>query len=502
MSRRRALATIEHEDALRGSAGPGPRAVRHRLSTHLSGHGCETAVTNPADKRLLPVNQGEEPRAVAGSVAGRAEPVVAEPAVGAPELSTRPTRSPAPTRLRWLAVATVLVVVAVIAVVGFAMSRAGPGGDAKAGGIGLGWRAVEDPDLAFDASWSLLEAVIPGGPGAITTAFGIGDPVILTTADGLDWLPATVAGAGDCGVQALAAGGPGYVAVGICGSGVDTYRAAAWTSVDGMTWIQVPDSPAFEDAQMAWVVDLGEEMLAVGVTMGDPQESIAWTSPDGMAWSRVSVSLPAGVDQFTDPVTASGRVWAVGWPPMAADGASGSPVLISSTDGRRWIQSEAPLIGRIRAAGNELYALVSKGGTLVPPSLLRRFELAEAVATGVYRLAPAGTWQALTSDLGQGVLYDIVDAGGALVMVGVKDSPSVQCDPAQPQLDCPMSSEPQAWRSTDGGEHWETVVVAGGEGAMEAAAALRDGTVVAVGRVMHTIATYDAKAWASTPTPP
>ena len=65
-----------------------------------------------------------------------------------------------------------------------------------------------------------------------------------------------------------------------------------------------------------------------------------------------------------------------------------------------------------------------------------------------------------------------------------------------------MSSEPQAWRSTDGGEHWETVLVAGGEGAMEAAAALGDGTVVAVGRVMHTIATYDAKAWVSTPTPP
>ena len=159
------------------------------------GQGRATAVTNPADKRLLPVNQAEEPRAVAGSVAGSAEPAVAEPAVGAPELSTHPTRSPAPTRLRWLAVATVLVAVAVIAVVGFTISRGGPGGDATAGGIGLGWRAVEDPDLAFDASWSLLEAVIPGGPGAITTAFGIGDPVILTTADGLDWLPATVAGA-------------------------------------------------------------------------------------------------------------------------------------------------------------------------------------------------------------------------------------------------------------------------------------------------------------------
>ena len=226
----------------------------------------------------------------------------------------------------------------------------------------------------FDASWSLLEAVIPGGPGAIASAFGLTEPVILTTADGLDWVPATVGHDGDgCGVQALAAGGPGYLAVGICGSGVDTYRAAAWTSVDGVTWIQVPDSPVFEDAQMAWVVDLGEEMLAVGVTMGDPQESIAWTSPDGMAWDRVAISLPAGVDQLTGPVVASGRVWAVGWPPMAADGASGSPVLISSTDGRNWIESEASLVGPIRAAGDELYALVSRPGTLVPPSLLRRF---------------------------------------------------------------------------------------------------------------------------------
>lgn len=143
-----------------------------------------------------------------------------------------------------------------------------------------------------------------------------------------------------------------------------------------------------------------------------------------------------------------------------------------------------------------------RAGTLRPPSLLRRFDLSEAVGTGVYRLTSAGTWQALTSGLGQGGLFDLVDAGGTLVVVGVKAPPSAQCDPAQHELDCPMSSEPQAWRSTDGGQHWETVVVAGGEGAMEAAAALGDGTVVAVGRVMHTIATYDAKAWVSTPTPP
>jgi hypothetical protein len=136
----------------------------------------------------------------------------------------------------------------------------------------------------------------------------------------------------------------------------------------------------------------------------------------------------------------------------------------------------------------------------VPPSLLRRFELSEAVAAGAYRLTPASTWQALTSGLGQGGLFDLVEAGGTLVMVGIKAPPSVQCDPAQPELDCPMSSEPQAWRSIDRGLHWESVAVAGGEGLMEAAAALGDGTIVAVGQVMHTIATYDAKAWVSTPT--
>ena len=123
------------------------------------------------------------------------------------------------------------------------------------------------------------------------------------------------------------------------------------------------------------------------------------------------------------------------------------------------------------------------------------------MANGVYRLTPAGTWQALTSGPGQGGLFDLVEAGGTLVMVGIKDPPSVQCDPAQPELDCPMSSEPQAWRSTGVGQ-WDTVDVAGGEGLMEAAAALGDGTVVAVGRVMHTIATYDAKAWVSTPMAP
>ena len=168
--------------------------------------------------------------------------------------------------------------------------------------------------------------------------------------------------------------------------------------------------------------------------------------------------------------------------------------------GRTWVQSDALLIGPIRAAGDELYALVSIAGNLVPPA--RRFELAETVATGVYRLTPAGMWQTLASGLDQGGLYDLVDAGATLVVVGVKESPSVQCDPAQPGLDCPMSSEPQAWRSTDRGQHWESIAVAGGEGLMEAAAALGEGTIVAVGRDLHTVATYDAKAWVSTPTAP
>lgn len=453
---------------------------------------------NPSDTRLLFVSQADELDAIAGFESASADHAGADLEDG-----TQGTPSPAPTRLPWIAIAALLVGVAVVASVGVMVSRERPAGEASTGGIGLGWRAVDDPDLAFDASRSLLEAVIPGGPGAITTAFGTGDPVILTTVDGLDWSPATVADdGGDCGVQALAASGAGYVAAGICTSGIDTHRAAAWTSVDGMTWSQAPDSPELGNAQMAWVVNLGAELLAVGVTTGDPQESIAWTSSDGIVWRLVAISLPPGVDQLTGPVVASGRVWAVGWPPMAADGASGSPVLISSADGRTWVQSDAPLIGPIRAAGDELYALVSKPGTLVPLSLLRRFELAETVTSGVYRLLPTGTWQALTSGLGQGGPVDMVDARGVLVIVGVRESPSVQCDPAQPGLDCPISSEPQAWRSTDRGQHWESIAVAGGEGLIEAAAALGDGTIVAVGRVLHTIATYDARAWVSSPTVP
>jgi hypothetical protein len=479
-----------------------PSELPQRTWTRQAGTGAFTptlarAVTSAPLMRPPLVNRADGPEASVGS-----EAAGVEPAVSALEHDTHRTRPPAPARLRWLAVAALLVAVVAIAAVGATISRDRQDSDASTGGIGLGWRAVGDPDLAFDEGSSLLEAVIPGGPGAIASAFGLAEPVILTTADGLDWVPATVGHDGDgCGVQALTAGGPGYVAVGICVSGVAAYRAAAWTSVDGMTWSQVPDSPAFEDAQMAWVVNLGEELLAVGVTMGDPQESIAWMSSDGIAWSRVALSLPPGVDQLTGPVVASGRAWAVGWPPMVADGASGSPVLISSPDGRTWVQSDAPLIGSIHAAGDELYALVSKPGTLVPLSLLRRFELAEAVANGAYRLTPAGTWQPVASGLVEGVPFDVVDADGTLVVVGTTGPPSVDCDPAQPGFDCPMSSEPQAWRSTGGGQ-WESVAVAGGEGTMEAAAPLGDGTVVAVGRVMHTIATSDAKAWVSTPTAP
>ncbi len=417
------------------------------------------------------------------------------------------TRTAGSARLGLLVAVSLLVALALaaMAVGGAVIERTRHDGEPSLSGVGLGWRPVDDPDLVFDAAWSFMGGVIPGGPGAIAWGSEVGGhPVILTTADGLDWVPATVEHVGDTfDVQALGAGGPGYIAGGTYNSGsADApYRAVAWTSIDGATWTRVPDSPDFDNAQIAWVLDLGDEVLAVGFTGSDPLESIVWVSPDGKAWSPVPVSLPAGIDQISDPVVASGRVWAAGWPPLPeAGGTSGSPVLLTSTDGRSWVQSDTPLIGSLHVVGSGLYTLVNTPSNIQALSL-RRFEPSEAASSGVYRLTESGAWQPLSSGLDQ-VGLDLVDVDGTLVMVGQKGPFSIECGPGPTTGDCPVSSEPQAWRSTDRGRHWEPVAVSGGQGSMLAAAGLRDGTVVAVGSIWFTIAKYDAKAWLSQPVRP
>jgi hypothetical protein len=96
-------------------------------------------------------------------------------------------------------------------------------------------------------------------------------------------------------MHAVAAGGPGLVAVGREGLGADgNGSAAVWTSVDGFTWSRVPhDETVFGGTggqQMFGVVVGGPGLVAVGregLGADGNGSAAVWTSPDGFTWSRV-----------------------------------------------------------------------------------------------------------------------------------------------------------------------------------------------------------------------
>lgn len=133
-----------------------------------------------------------------------------------------------------------------------------------------------------------------------------------SSTDGKDWKPATedVSFPGSL-MSAVAAGGPGFVAVGRDGSG-----AAVWDSKDGTTWKEEPAGPGFAGAQMLSISFKGGRFVAVGY---DPNTALIWTSADGLSWTQASsASDMAGAQALSVAVGASVDV-AVGATPGTAN---------------------------------------------------------------------------------------------------------------------------------------------------------------------------------------
>jgi hypothetical protein len=133
------------------------------------------------------------------------------------------------------------------------------------------------------------------------------DAAVWTSPDGVTWSRAPhdeVVFGGD-GVQvmrAVAASGPGLVAVGYDGpvghvdvgvsADISDLDAAVWISPDGISWTRIPpDEVAFgggSDQAMWSVVAGGPGLVAVGSdASGGNDDAAVWTSPDGVTWSRV-----------------------------------------------------------------------------------------------------------------------------------------------------------------------------------------------------------------------
>jgi hypothetical protein len=219
---------------------------------------------------------------------------------------------------------------------------------------GLVWSRVPHDDAVFGPSLQSMRAVTAWGPGLVAVGVaGIGDvdAAVWTSVDGLVWsrVPhdhAVFGGLSEQGMSSVAVGGPGLVAVGDDWSGGDL-DAAVWTSVDGLVWSRVPhDAVVFgglSDQVMSSVAAGGPGFVAVGQDWSAGHgDAAVWTSVDGLVWSRVphdeavfggpSDRLPS--ERSMSSVTAGGPgLVAVGydWSGGDQDGA-----VWLSTDGLVW----------------------------------------------------------------------------------------------------------------------------------------------------------------------
>jgi hypothetical protein len=185
---------------------------------------------------------------------------------------------------------------------------------------GLTWQRVST-DAAFDGTRVLglaadADTLVAVGTNGDQTQ---GSAVAWVSHDGRRWdrvtSPALAAGI----MRAVAAGGPGFVAVGL-GSADD--RAQAWVSPDGSDWQAVPDDPGLHvgrsSLRMYAVAPLGQGFAAGGWTSDAGNGSaVAWVSPDGLRWQRA----PGQTTFFGAEITG---VVAAG-PVLVAVGTSGYP---------------------------------------------------------------------------------------------------------------------------------------------------------------------------------
>ena len=100
--------------------------------------------------------------------------------------------------------------------------------------------------------------------------------MIWRSTDGRHW-ERTLRTSTDERLNAITAGGPGFVAVGSNGT-----QAAVWTSKDGATWRPVVDS-AFDRGWMQTIVATRSGLVVFG-GRADTDSRVIWTSPDGIEW--------------------------------------------------------------------------------------------------------------------------------------------------------------------------------------------------------------------------
>lgn len=343
-------------------------------------------------------------------------------------------------------------------------------------GIGLAWQRVADRDLVSYPRNGNMYGVMAGGPGAIAwgQVYATG-PRIWTTADGLDWSPADVETPPDGMSQypgevlAVAGADPVFVAVGSYVPDGRDNVPLVWTSSDGLAWRLIPDGSPFAGAWVTEVVAWDGGFRAYGyqdISWDEPGPPRTWASSDGVTWTEVPLVLPTGAERVGSVIPATDRLWGLASYPAASPEGRARLRRVSSLDGLVWTTSRPARIGSIETLhplSDGLYLTVTRA---------RRPK--DRTPLGVYRSTDARTWAPIAT--GRSLGGEVMAVGETLVTVGSNG-------------DCGLwdgRCVAAAWRSPDSGVTWRRVPVSGTpkwatRAWMTQAAALPDGTLVAVG---------------------
>jgi hypothetical protein len=218
-----------------------------------------------------------------------------------------------------------------------------------------------------DCRSTFISDVVAGGPGLVAVGSngfaqltGGGGYLerdsagVWTSKDGLTWKAVRNSGSGFAGGEmiAVAAGGPGLVAVGRNESG-----ATVWVSENGLSWTHVGgEVSTFRDSAMNGVTAGGPGLVAVG---REGSRAAVWISKRGLSWNRVAV--------FDDSEMHAVTAGEPGFVVVGRSRQSNTAAVWISRDGLTWIRDHGPIYASRGAAMSTVTAyekgLVAAGGS-------------------------------------------------------------------------------------------------------------------------------------------
>jgi hypothetical protein len=216
----------------------------------------------------------------------------------------------------------------------------------------------------------------------------------------------------------------GFVAVGYVGAEFGDADVAFLVSPDGRSWTLAPTTDATRSARAVAVAATGPALVAVGSTgPGSRGPAAIWTSVDGLHWARVADS-PALADLRLRAVAADfGADGSLGGVVAVGENASGSVgAVLRSADGRTWERLPAdPALGR-PGIQVRMYDVTATGRGLVAAGVVT-----EGIQYGVAAIWTLhdGTWtlEPASEMLSDGEINALVPLGSRLFGVGDRGAP-------------------------------------------------------------------------------